>query len=265
MYVYVLALEKNRFYVGLCLKRDPFKRIKTHYKSNGARYTQINKVLKLICVQQVEDTLHELITTLKYMKKYGINNVRGDKYIRENISDFERHEIANLLINLDTSFKVILSNTNVVVIKDDVDFDPRKHKLEINFPAESLKIIVVLRCIETFGLNMVENDIYKSPDATSVCTHLRHSNQQCIKCGSCEHFAKSCSNSTFELDNSLFIDKSPTCGQSFIRFCRNISPKIKISNLASSHKIFLSKSYAGHLGEEDATSCDAKTECTRDD
>ena len=226
MYVYALALENDKFYVGLCLKGDPFKRIKNHYKANGARYTQNNRVLQLIHLEEIHDTLQELISTLQFMRKYGVNNVRGDKYVQKFIDDFEREEISNLLINLDVPCVMILGKSNKIIIRDDVEFDPRQHKLEICFPACVQKIIVVLRCIETFGLRVVENDIYGGSDMKSTCIHLRHSNQQCIICGACDHFAKSCHLDKFELDESFHSDKSAICEQSVLRFCRTVSAHI---------------------------------------
>lgn len=226
MYVYVLKLENEKCYVGICLKGDPFKRIRRHYKANGARYTQNNRVLKLILLQEITDTLQELVYTLTFMKTFGITNVRGDKYVQKNINDFERNEISNLIINLDVPPKLILSKTNEIIIKDNIEFDNKKHKFEICFPTEVQKIILVLRSIETFGLTKVENDIYDCSDADSVCMHLRHSNQQCMKCGSCEHFAKSCLLDTFQLDKSLFCEKTTICDQSILRFCRTIHKDI---------------------------------------
>ena len=85
MYVYVLRLENEKFYVGLCIKGDPFKRIRNHYKANGARYTQNNRVLKLMFLEEITDTLQELIYTLQFMKTYGMCQVRGDKYIQRYI------------------------------------------------------------------------------------------------------------------------------------------------------------------------------------
>lgn len=227
MYVYVLKLENEKFYVGLCIKGDPFKRIRNHYKANGARYTQNNRVLKLMFLEEITDTLEELIHTLQFMKTYGMSQVRGDKYIQRYINDFERNEISNLLINVDVPCTLILSKTNKIIIKDDFKFDNEKHKFEICFPMKVQKIILVLRCIETFGLTMVENDIYNSSDANSVCMHLRHSNQQCMKCGSCEHFAKSCLLDVFQLDKSIFCEKNTICDQSILRFCRSISSSFK--------------------------------------
>jgi predicted GIY-YIG superfamily endonuclease len=226
MYVYVLELENEKFYAGLSLKGDPFKRIRNHYKANGARYTQNNRVLKLMLLQEISDTLEELIYTLRLMKTYGISQVRGDKYIQRHINDFERNEISNLLINLDVPCTLIVSKANKIIIKDDIKFDDKKHKFEICFPHDEVqKIILVLRCIEAFGLTMVENDIYNDSDANSVCMHLRHSNQQCMKCGSCEHFAKSCPLEEFEFDEAFLSDKTKTtiCEQTILRFCRSIS------------------------------------------
>lgn len=71
-YVYVLLLENNKWYVGKTNDLD--NRIKEHKRGRGSMWTKINKVKN---VKEIIPNGSEKTTTLKYMKEYGYDNVRG--------------------------------------------------------------------------------------------------------------------------------------------------------------------------------------------
>ena len=228
-YVYVLELEKKKHYVGLCVKGDPYKRIRDHYKSNGARFTQRNKVVKLVHLEEVKDPLEELIITLTYMHEHCINNVRGDKFVQDKISEKENYEICKLIQHLrNDEFHVLLCQDGIIRISEDLNSRLSNSCLvRATFPADSQKITTTLRCIENFGFSQVESDIYNSKDHEMVCVTLRHANQRCIKCGDRSHFAKSCPFTEFQPDDAMFHKKKLN-PQIFVRFCQEICEDIQI-------------------------------------
>ena len=73
-YIYILLLESNKYYIGKTKK--PKFRIDKHFKSNTTAWTNKYKPVKLIEIIPLEDSFDEDKYTLKYMKKYGIKNVR---------------------------------------------------------------------------------------------------------------------------------------------------------------------------------------------
>lgn len=84
--LYVLKLEQSKLYVGITTK-TPQERFNEHrYNIRAAAWTRKykpreifdTKNLGLINEQRAKDL--EDKTTLMYMKKYGVNNVRGGKY-----------------------------------------------------------------------------------------------------------------------------------------------------------------------------------------
>lgn len=87
LYIYVLLLEENKFYVGRTENLQ--KRIEDHKNSNGCAWTSKYKYIKII-ETFIGDLYDEIKTTYKYMDVYGINNVRGAQYCSINLS-FEQH------------------------------------------------------------------------------------------------------------------------------------------------------------------------------
>ena len=75
-YVYTLACEEGKYYVGYttCM----FRRMSSHmgYTSSGAAWTKKYKPVHIVSVQLADKT-YENVRTLEVMKKYGIDNVRG--------------------------------------------------------------------------------------------------------------------------------------------------------------------------------------------
>ena len=76
--IYILELEGNRYYIGKT--QDTTTRIKKHFKGYGSEYTKKFKPVKIEKIIYSCDD--ELKYTLEYMKKYGIENVRGGPFVK---------------------------------------------------------------------------------------------------------------------------------------------------------------------------------------
>jgi hypothetical protein len=79
VYIYVLQLEKDKYYVGKT--NNPDFRLKKHFNSNGSVWTTLYKPLKVLEIKSNCDDYDENKITLKYMDIYGINNVRGGSFV----------------------------------------------------------------------------------------------------------------------------------------------------------------------------------------
>lgn len=93
MIIYVLKLEGGKFYVG---KTNDLDRRWLEHNGNtfGSVWTKIYNPKEI--VENVQDTgFSELATTLRYMKKYGVNNVRGADYCSVNLTKEQLKEISN--------------------------------------------------------------------------------------------------------------------------------------------------------------------------
>lgn len=100
VFIYVIKLEKNKFYVGKT--NNPEFRIKTHVNSNGSDWTRKYKPLRLIELKPDCDDFDEDKTTIQYMAKYGIDNVRGGSFVSLNLKQSV----------IDTINKMILGSNN---------------------------------------------------------------------------------------------------------------------------------------------------------
>ena len=78
MYIYILQLQNNKYYVGKT--NNPNFRLDQHFDGYGAAWTKKYKPIKVIELIDNCDDLDEDKYTFKYMKKYGIDNVRGGSF-----------------------------------------------------------------------------------------------------------------------------------------------------------------------------------------
>ena len=96
VYIYILRLKSEKYYIGKSEK--PKIRLRAHFKSNGATWTKKYKPIEIIETIPDCDHYDEDKYTLKYMKKFGINNVRGGSFCSIILSD-EILTIINKMIN----------------------------------------------------------------------------------------------------------------------------------------------------------------------
>ena len=77
--VYAIQLEQGKYYIGKT--NNPKFRLESHFNSNGSAWTKIYKPLRILEVKSNCDDYDEDKTTMQYMDKYGINNVRGGSFV----------------------------------------------------------------------------------------------------------------------------------------------------------------------------------------
>jgi predicted GIY-YIG superfamily endonuclease len=75
VFIYILKLEQNKYYVGKTT--NPKFRIDEHFSNEGSEWTKIYKPINVVQIVENCDDEDEDKYTIKYMKKFGINNVRG--------------------------------------------------------------------------------------------------------------------------------------------------------------------------------------------
>ena len=76
--LYVLQLESGKYYIG---KTDDVpNRYRQHKNGQGSEWTKIYKPTKMLETRDITSEHDENNVTKDYMKKYGIENVRGGSY-----------------------------------------------------------------------------------------------------------------------------------------------------------------------------------------
>ena len=85
VFIYILQLEQEKYYVGKTT--NPSFRIDKHFTSNGSAWTKKYKPISILEIIQNCDDYDEDKYTIKYMEKYGINNVRGGSFCEIKLRD----------------------------------------------------------------------------------------------------------------------------------------------------------------------------------
>ena len=96
VFIYIINLEEGKYYIGKT--NNPQFRLNAHFNSSGSEWTKKYKPIKIIKIIPNCDDYDEDKYTIKYMDKYGINNVRGGAFVSIQLSDDEV-KIINKMIN----------------------------------------------------------------------------------------------------------------------------------------------------------------------
>lgn len=96
--VYILKCENDKYYVGKTEEsiKDIYKK---HLDGSVCEWTRVYKPLKLITVISPATEFEVDKYTELYMNKYGIENVRGGKYIHMNLDDRMLQYINNEILD----------------------------------------------------------------------------------------------------------------------------------------------------------------------
>lgn len=120
--IYILLLEKNKYYIGK--SQNIVSRIENHFASNGSQWTKKYKPLKVVEFLYNCDDYDEDKYTIKYMKLYGINNVRGGSFSQIKLSDSN-------IITLHQIIKSVSDKCYICGNNDHFAIDCKKYNNEI--------------------------------------------------------------------------------------------------------------------------------------
>lgn len=91
LYTYVLQLEEGKWYVGKT--NDPFNRLMEHVNESGSVWTRRYAPVQVHEVKPFASKYDEDNTTMEYMEKYGVDNVRGGCYVQIVLPPEQKREI----------------------------------------------------------------------------------------------------------------------------------------------------------------------------
>lgn len=85
--LYILELEYGRIYVGKT--RRLYDRILEHFTYNGSIWTKLYRPIKILEIIEDPDDFDEDKYTKMYMRKYGIDKVRGGSYVTQTLPYYQ--------------------------------------------------------------------------------------------------------------------------------------------------------------------------------
>jgi cellular nucleic acid-binding protein len=83
--LYVLQLANNKYYVGKTT--DVIKRFNEHKSGSGSAWTKLHAPKKILECRPLNNHHDENNLTKDYMKKYGVENVRGGAYTQTSLPE----------------------------------------------------------------------------------------------------------------------------------------------------------------------------------
>lgn len=142
MYIYVLSLSSNKFYIGKTEVSS--KHLKDHTAHIGLDWTTKYEPIDVIEVINMDSYNNEDTHTLKYMKKVGLNNVRGGSFIEMVLDKSVKKKILKLIKR---------SKSNSV----------NKHKID-----EVIKLLNKRRIVTKSYRKLTRDDLFSTSDTAKV-------------------------------------------------------------------------------------------------
>lgn len=195
----MLQLVGKKFYVGKT--NNPEFRLEQHFSSNGSQWTKQYKPLSVLEIISNCDDFDEDKYTLKYMNKYGINNVRGGSFCELKLNG-DQIKVIKKMINSSTDKCYICGEAGHFGKHCPQDYDNILKELE------KLLVDLCFRCFrpnhhifDCFALTTVtgdaiDDDYSRYAKATSKGEVKRYDDDDddsvCFRCSRPGHFVADC-------------------------------------------------------------------------
>jgi predicted GIY-YIG superfamily endonuclease len=95
VFIYTLQLEEQKYYIGKT--NNPQFRLNSHFNSTGSEWTKKYKPIKVLELISNCDDYDEDKYTIKYMKNYGINNVRGGSFCQFKLCEENKKTLKQMI------------------------------------------------------------------------------------------------------------------------------------------------------------------------
>lgn len=178
VFIYTLKLQKGKYYIG---KTDnPKFRLDSHFNSYGSTWTQLYKPIKVLELISNCDNFDEDKYTIKYMAKYGINNVRGGSFV---LTDLDKSTIEHL------THMINGSNDKCFICGGKGHFARECDEIEFSESDEE-----IIWCCEYCNKEFIDRNKceYHEKKCKKNYEEEDDNDNACFRCGREGHYASSC-------------------------------------------------------------------------
>jgi len=113
--LYILKLENDKWFIGKSANVE--KRYEQHLNGEGDPFTQLHKPISLELSRDLTSETDQDETVREYMRKYGVENVRGGIYSKTEFNSNDLRKIRD-----DISYEEAIKNRRVFEAKVQNEF-----------------------------------------------------------------------------------------------------------------------------------------------
>lgn len=195
VFVYVLQLEEGKYYVGKTT--NCAFRLEQHFTSCGSAWTKKYKPINVVELIPNCDQYDEDKHTIKYMEKYGINNVRGGSFCETKLSD-------NNIITLNQMIKSVTDKCYICGNTDHFANDCKKMSItnpknlttianeKCDCPTSYFSSHRRGKCLLNNTISYFKGEHDEANDNGNKVDINQNKNITCFKCGRKGHYSTSC-------------------------------------------------------------------------